>query len=124
MASNPYAPYSSENELWKAADDASVKYLKLLDSYEKSKTRTDLGSIPTKAEVEKAKEEKERLALQYQRLMLDIKRPKYPPVYPSASGNAYHDGKDYFYGGKKRRSSTTRRMRMKKTKRAQRTRRR
>jgi len=120
MASNPYAPYSSENELWKAADDASVKYLKLLDSYEKSKTRTDLGSIPTKAEVEKAKEEKERLALQYERLMLDMKRPKYPPVYKSSY--VYHDGKDYFYGGKKRRSRTTRRMRMKKTKRTRRTR--
>ena len=122
MASNPYAPYSSENELWKAADDASVKYLKLLDSYEKSKTRTDLGSIPTKAEVEKAKEEKERLALQYERLMVDMKKPKYSPVYPS--GRAWPGQEDYFYGGKKRRSSTTRRMRMKKTKRAQRTRRR
>jgi len=122
MASNPYAPYSSENELWKAADDASVKYLKLLDSYEKSKTRTDLGSIPTKAEVEKAKEEKERLALQYAKLNLFKKKPKYPPVY--SSGRAWPGQEDYFYGGKKRRSSTTRRMRMKKTKRAQRTRRR
>ena len=121
MDSNPHAPGSSENKLWKAADDASVKYLKLLDSYEKSKTRTDLGSIPTKAEVEKAKEEKERLEFQYQ-LMLDMKRPKYPPIYKS--GHAWPGQEDYFYGGKKRRSSTTRRMRMKKTKRAQRTRRR
>jgi hypothetical protein len=124
MASNPYAPYSSRNELCKAADDARDKYLKLV-SYGKSKIRTDLGSIPTKAEVEKAKEEKERLLKQYYSSFPRVEPPKDGYRIRSDDGAISWDhGESWWRGGKKRRSSTTRRMRMKKTKRTQRTRRR
>ena len=64
MASNPYAPYSSRNELRAALDNATDKYVKLLDSY-KSQTPMDSGSIPTKAEVDEANRVKIRLIEQF-----------------------------------------------------------
>ncbi len=101
-------------------ESAKARYEELLDSY-KRQTPLYSGAISTEADVAQANSVVKRFEKQLENSV--GWRP--PPVRHANNATLQQLGRQLgHYGGKKRRSRTTRRMRMKKTKRAQQTRRR